>query len=224
MGKINGFLKEEQPREKLINLGPDKLTEVELLAILLRTGTKDKNVIELSREILSNFTITQVSRKMYQELLTFKGIKESKATTIVAGFELARRLSNSKNKKSKIKLLNSKDLYNYVKEDFDNLSYERVGVVFIDSKNNVIKKEILFEGSANSSAIDSKIILKKALIYDSCGFFLIHNHPSGDSTPSKEDLEVTSDIKHKSENLNIRFLDHLIIGEGYYSIFDNEQM
>jgi DNA repair protein RadC len=223
MGNIKGFLNQEMPREKLINLGPNSLTEVELLAILLRTGTKDKNVLELSREILSKFTINQVSRRMYQELLNFNGIKEAKATTIVSAFELARRLSNQK-EITKLKLLNSKDVYNFIKEDFNNLSYEKVGIVFIDSKNGVIKKEILFEGSVNYSVIDSRIILKKALIYDASGFFLIHNHPSGDSTPSKEDIDVTNEIKKKADDLEIRFLDHIIIGDEYFSIFDNELM
>jgi len=225
MGKINGLNQSEMPREKLSKYGPEYLTDIELLAIILRVGIKGKNVLELSREILEYFNINQVSRKSYEELMSFEGIKNVKAGQIVALFELSRRLY-SKNKKNgdkknkKNKLLSSLDLYNEVKYDFLDLNEERVMIVLVNSKNNILKKEFINFGSINYSIIDIRKILKKVLLFDASGFFLIHNHPSGDSTPSQEDKNVTEKIKKVSSDIGIRFLDHIIIGDNYYSFFD----
>lgn len=220
------MLEDEMPREKLIKFGPENLTEVELLAILLRTGTFNLNVIELSRQILSTFNINQVSRKTYQELLEFKGIKKAKATQIVALFEFARR-TNNKPIKNKIKIKSSKDIYDNIYLDFSNLTIEKVMLILVDSKNQIIKKEFIHEGSINYSIIEPRNIVKKALNYDAYGFFLIHNHPSGDTTPSQEDKNITKNIKQICDKLNLSFLDHLIIGDNrdnYYSFFDNSQI
>lgn len=220
--KLSGLQTNELPREKLIKYGVSNLTEVELLAILLRTGTKERNVLELSREILEVFDINFVSRRTFQELLKFKGVNSAKACTILATFELARRLSVKK--KKKVQINSSKDVFDFVNFEFSNLGFEKVLVAFVDSKNFVIKTEVLFEGSVSYSVIDARVVLKKALVYDASGFFLVHNHPSGDSTPSSEDIEITNKIKELSNSLEIRFLDHIIIGDEYYSLFDNERM
>lgn len=222
MSKIKGLLNEEMPREKLINFGPESLTQIELLAILLRVGTKNKNVIELSREILNKFNINQVSRKTYSELLEFKGIKQAKATQIVALFEFSRRLQIEKNKSNiKVKIKSSKDIYDNVCFDFSNLTIEKVMLILVDSKNQIIKKEFIHEGSINYSIIEPRNIIKKTLSYDAYGFFLVHNHPSGDITPSQEDKNITKKIKEICDKLNISFLDHIIVGNNYYSFFDN---
>ena len=222
MGTIIGLDKNEMPREKLIKYGPEILTNIELLAIILRTGTNGKNVIELSREILNYFDINVISRKTYEELIEFKGVSSVKAGQIVALFELSRRISNNnkKNKKEKTRLNSSYELYTFVKDDFSNLSEERVMIVLVNSKNQVIKKEIINYGSVNYSIIDIRKILKKILLFNASGFFLIHNHPSGDSTPSGEDKQITKKIKKLCKDINIRFLDHIIIGNDYYSFFD----
>lgn len=221
MSKINGILKEEMPREKLMKIGPQNLTDVELLAIILRVGTRDKNVLELSREILSSFDMAMVSRKTFEELLRFKGVEKAKACQIVSVFELARRLSNDK-KDEKIKIKSSKDIYEYVKSDYMQSAIEKVMVVFVNTKNSIIKKEIINHGSINYSVIEPRDIIKKTLDYNASGFFLVHNHPSGDCTPSQDDIETTKKIKEIADNLSIRFLDHIIIGDYYYSLFDNE--
>lgn len=215
---IPNLLDEELPREKLIKYGVSNLTDVELLAILLRTGTKGCNVLELSREILEVFDVNFISRRTFEELMKFKGVNCAKACTVLATFELSRRLSLKKAKK--VQITSSQDVFDFISKDFNNLGFEKVLVIFTDSKNYVIRKEVLFEGSSNYSVIDPKIILKKALIYDACGFFLVHNHPSGDSTPSLEDINVTKKVNQLSGELDIRFLDHVIIGDEYYSFFD----
>lgn len=220
MTKLKALREEEMPREKLSRFGPETLTQVELLAILLRTGTSQKNVLDLSREVLDKFSLDQVSRKTYLELINFKGIKHAKACQIIAAFEFARRLS-SFNLEKKLSLCSSEDVYLYVKQDLSFLNHERVVCVFVDTKNQVIKKEILHEGSLNYSIIEPRKIIKRVLEYHASGFFLIHNHPSGDTTPSKQDIDVTRELYDVCLKLDIRFLDHLIIGDKFYSFFDN---
>ncbi len=221
MSEIKGLLKEEMPREKLILNGPSNLTEIELLAIILRVGTKNKNVIELSREILSKFRNNIICRKSYEELLEFNGISIAKACQIVSVFELSRRLSIKEIKKN-IFLNSSKEIYEYINIFFTNLQIEKIMIILVDSKNKLIRKEFIFEGTLNYSLIDSREIIKKCLTYNASGFFLVHNHPSGNSSPSNEDIEITKKIKEITDKINIRFLDHLIIGDSYYSMFDNE--
>jgi len=221
MSKLKELLKDEMPREKLINQGVEQLTNVELLAIILRTGTKEKNVLELSREILQRYPLHFVSRKLYHELLKFRGISKAKATQIIATFELSRRLSQKRTLKN-TKLSCSKEVYQYIGAELEHLHKERVVILLVNTKNTLIRKEILHEGSLSSSIIEPREIVKKVLDFNASGFFLIHNHPSGDSTPSKEDIEITKRIQKISTLLEVKFLDHIIIGSDYFSFFDKE--
>lgn len=221
---IDKLMENEMPREKLIRYGAENLTDVELLAIILRVGVKGKNVIELSREVLSKFSLPLASRKTYDELLEFNGINKAKACQIVAVFELSRRFSTKENNNLKIKINSSKDVYEYVKYDFDSLQFEKVMCVFVDSKNQIIKKEFVSEGSLNFSIIEPRKIIKLALIYNAYGFFLIHNHPSGDTTPSLEDINLTKKIKEITKKLDLYFLDHIIVGNNYYSFYDSNEL
>lgn len=222
MPKIQGLMLEEMPREKLISSGPSNLTDVELLAIILRVGTKNKNVIELSREILSSFNVNLISRKTYYDLLGFRGVSKAKACQIVSVFELSRRLS-SKGAERRIKLNNSSSVFDFVRMDFFGLSSEKVMAVFVDTKNQMICKEFVFNGTINYSIIETRDLIKKALSVDASGFFLIHNHPSGILEPSPEDIEVTNNIKSACKIFNLRFLDHLIISDvNYFSMYDSD--
>jgi len=222
MGQIGGLLKEEMPREKLIRFGPNSLTDVELLAILLRTGTKEKNVIELSREILSKFDTRVISRTSYEELLKFKGIKNAKACLIVSLFELSRRLKfeSSRGDNKRICFRNSKHIYEFVCDDFLCLEVEKFMVLFLDSRNKLIKKEFVFSGGFNFASVDIKFILKKVLEYNANSIIVLHNHPSGDCSPSSEDLCLTEKLKCACLSLDVKLLDHLIIGASYLSLFD----
>ncbi len=220
---IQKLMENEMPREKLITFGAENLTEIELLAIILRVGSKGKNVLELAREILMKFSVSLVSRKTFEELLEFNGINKAKACQVVAVFELSRRLNN-KSVENKLRITNSKDVYDFVKSDFDSLQYEKVMCVFVDSKNNVIKKEFIGEGSINFCLIEPRKIIKQALIYNAYGFFLFHNHPSGDANPSFEDINLTKKLKEITRKLDILFLDHIIVGNEYYSFYDNNEL
>ena len=220
---IKELLKSELPVEKLINFGPNVLSDAELLSIILKNGTKNKNVLDLSREILTEYNLGITSRKTYSELLKFNGMNKIKSTQIVAIFELARRISNFKIIRS-VKFENSNMVYDYIKSELEFLSYEKIICLYIDSKNQLIKHETISKGSIDYSIIDPREIIKNVLLNNASGFFLIHNHPSGNPEPSNEDLEITKQIQKICENLNIRFLDHIIIGDSFYSIFDNDLM
>lgn len=215
--------KDELPREKLLRSGPEYLSDYELLALILRTGTRNKDVLELSKEILENFGMNEVSRKRIEDLVHFDGVKDVKASQIIAIFELARRLA-SKRPQKKEKLRNSKEVFDLVRFDFMDLDVEKVMLVCVNAKNQVIRKEFIFEGGLDYSVIDIRILFKKILNYNASGFFIIHNHPSGDPNPSSEDVKVTEDISYICSRLNLRFLDHLIVGEEYYSFADNSQL
>lgn len=223
MSNFNQLIEDERPREKLIKLGPENLTQVELLAIILRVGTAKKDVIELSRDILKKFDIKLIPRKNFDELIKIDGIGIAKATQIVALFELARRFSNLKNKTSKkTKITSSKDIFDLIHSDFLQLKTENVMAIFTDSKNQIIKKEIISYGSINYSIIEPRKVIKKALELNCYGFILIHNHPSGNTNPSNEDINITKKIKNLSDKLGINLLDHLIVSdEKYFSLFDN---
>ncbi len=209
------LLNNERPREKLIKYGVSSLTDVELLAILLRTGSKKKSVMELAREILKDFDIDIISQKKYEDLIKYEGISTAKACQILACFELARRLGKSKNN---IKISNSKDFFNYVKNDFIGRDKETVIAVLLNNANLVIKKKILGEGSIDFSFIDIRSTVKLCLDYNATGLLIAHNH-FGTINPSRDDIEVTIKLKRILEGIRVRLLDHIIVhGNKYKSI------
>jgi DNA repair protein RadC len=223
MGQIGKLLTEEMPREKLIRFGPSSLTNVDLLAIILRTGTRDKNVIELSREILSKFDMNTISRASFEDFLKFKGIKSGKASILVSLFEIARRVqlgSLSESLVDEVCFKSSKDIYSYVKLDFLHLDFERVMVIYLDSRNKPIKKEFLFSGGFSKSYFDIKIVLKKIISVSCFKVVLVHNHPSGDSLPSIADIDLTKRFKLACERIDVKLVDHVIVGKYYTSLFD----
>ena len=221
---IKGLFDNEMPREKLINYGAENLTETELFAIILRTGNKNKNVIELSREIIEKIKNLNLTNITYHELLEINGINKAKASQIISVLEIAKRINNKTTSK-KIKLKNSEDAYKIVKHEMQILKEEIVIALYTNNRNHIIKKEIISKGGINYSIIDQRIIIKKAILLGAAGFFLFHNHPSGDPTPSLEDKALTKKIKQSCKLFDIVFLDHIIIGdECYYSMFDNDTL
>jgi DNA repair protein RadC len=228
MGQIGKLLEEEMPREKLIRFGPNSLTNVELLAIILRTGTRDKNVIELSREILSEFDLKTISRVTFEEFLKFRGVSSGKASILISLFEISRRVqfggsdsdSSISDLSKDICFKNSKDIYSYAKLDFLHLGIENVMVIYLDSRNKPIKKEIVFSGGFNKSYFDIKIVLKKILAINCFKVILVHNHPSGDSSPSLADIDLTKRFVRACNEIDVKLIDHLVIGRYYTSMFD----
>ena len=217
--KLKEFIDEDKPREKLISKGASFLSDSELLQILLRVGSKNESVNELSCNMLKEAgSLLELSNYSFNKLSNIKGIKESKATILLAAFELSKRI----NKKSgKFKLTSSEDIFEYFRYDFINVKQEMVYVVLFDTKLNFISKKVLFLGTVDGVDIHPREIFKYAISESASSFVLIHNHPSGDTTPSSFDIDVTDKISKASEVIGIKFLDHIVISsDNYYSFYE----
>jgi len=220
--KIDEIKEEERPREKIIKKGPKYLTEVELLAIMLSSGTKNESVLDLSKRLIDNYGLDRLFRMDYQELKNISGIKMAKASKLMATFEIARRiLSNNVND---IELNNAIDVFNYVRGDYSFLEYELLTVVLVNSKFRVIDKKQYSNYKYDYLDFPIKDIIKFAIDKNAYGIYIIHNHPSGNYYPSLEDRVTTEKIISTCSNMNIHFFDHLIISDDkYYSMLENKK-
>lgn len=207
---------DNRPRERLVNNGVENLSDYELLSIILQSGTKGENVINLSQKILSKYNLDKLSNCSLKELQAIKGIGIAKACQIISAFELSKRGINSKIKNKQIK--SAKDVFEYCKLKMSNLDRERFVVLFLDTKNKIIKEEIVSIGTLNSSLIHPREVFKNAIKNSANSVIFVHNHPSGDPTPSDEDKEITKQLFDIGNMLEIKVLDHVIIGkDDYYS-------
>lgn len=215
--KINEMPIWEMPREKVVNDGIDTLSSTELLAILLRCGSKKKSVMELSNEVLNFFeSFEELKDITIEELINIEGIGIAKATTILAAIELGKRLSTKRINKNKF--IKPVDIFDEFSPILSSLKQEHLYAVYIDNKGFLIKKKLISIGNINSSIIDDKIIFKWAYKYSATAIILIHNHPSGDTTPSVKDLDTTKRLIKIAKELGFIILDHIIIGNDYYSM------
>lgn len=217
MPKIQELPVLERPREKLLRYGIDKLSDEELLAIVIGSGYKGKNAKEIASEILSScHGLSGLSSLTYKSLLSFKGISKAKAIVICVIIELSYR-----------NLLNSADALNPVVDEkylFQRYSYlkdinqEQVIVICLDIHKKIVHEETLYKGNENSANTSIKEIIRVLLDYNSRSFYLIHNHPSGKASPSADDILLTENLMLKAKNLGIHLIDHLIFGkDNYYS-------
>jgi DNA repair protein RadC len=212
------------PREKLIEYGVSCLEDFELLAIILRTGIKNKNVLKLSKEIIDRYSFSKISELNFNELIQIEGISNSKATQIIALFEIMKRTYQNKiSNKKRIVLSNSKDVYEFSKFYLMNKKFENLMVIYVNTKNMIIDFKIN-EGGDNYVFVEPKKIIQECLNNNTNGIFLVHNHPSGDEKPSEDDLQITNKLKKALELFNIRLIDHIIIGESFYSFFENNNL
>lgn len=219
---IKEWVKDERPREKLLNKGLGSLSDPELLAILIRNGTRDKTALDLAREVLriSKENLTELGKLSLRDLTRIKGIGPAKAVTILAALELGRRKGAST---ALLKPIagNSADVATYLQASLRDLRHEVFGVVFLNRANKINHFEIISQGGITGTVADPRIILKKALEENAVSLILCHNHPSGSLLPSRADEELTAKIKEAARYLDIRVLDHIIVSdEGYYSFAD----
>ena len=219
--ELNNELK---PRERLKKYGVSYLSDNELLAIILRCGTKNNNVINLSTQILNEINgINNLSNISINALSKIKGIGEVKAITIIAAIELGKRCLKQNNKK--IKIINSNMVYDLLKYDFINVYQEKFVVLFLDTKKNLISDEIIFIGTISESNIHPREIFKRAINNCSSSIILVHNHPTGDATPSKADIDITNRLIEVGKLVGIPVIDHIIIGyHNYYSFYSKERI
>jgi DNA repair protein RadC len=205
--------KEERPRERLIKNGASALSDSELLAIILRTGSKKENVINLSQRILGEYNIKQLSQINLTQLMKIHGIKESKATQISACFEIARRLE-SFNSVEKPKISSPEDVYRRLFPRMREQKKEMFIELCLDTKNQILKEEVISVGSLNANVVHPREVFKLALTESAAHIIVAHNHPSGDPTPSREDIEITKKLVETGTIMGITVLDHVIIGDG----------
>lgn len=213
----------EKPRERLKNYGASSLSNEELISIILRTGTKSLSVKDVSQNVLKE--ITDLKDLTINKLAEIKGIGEVKAITLIASIELGKRLYNKEIVKEKVKLTNVNTVYNLFKDYFKDLKQEQFLVIYLDTKKQLIDYKVLFVGTIDQSTIHPREIFKNAYLMSASFIICVHNHPSGVSNPSNEDVVLTSKLLEISKLMLIPLLDHIIIGYNeYYSFLENNQI
>jgi DNA repair protein RadC len=219
---VKDWAEGDRPREKLLNKGKTALSDAELLAILMNTGSRNETVVDLAKRILAsvNNDLVALSRLSTRDLTQFKGVGEAKAVTLAAALELGRRRRESE-ATQKIKISSSKDAFEYLAPVLSDLSHEEFWILLLNRANKVMGKHRVGTGGFTGTVADPRIIFKTALEHSAVALILSHNHPSGNLKPSAEDLNLTKKLKEAGKFLDIPILDHLIIGEtSYYSFAD----
>ncbi|MBH9967095.1 DNA repair protein RadC [Bacillus sp. V3] len=210
---IRDFPQDERPRERLIQSGAASLSNQELLAILLRTGTKSESVLQLSNRLLTSFDgLNLLKDASLEEITKTKGIGLAKAVQIMAAVELGRRIGNLAFD-DRYSIRSPEDGANYVMNDMRFLAQEHFVCLYLNTKNQVLHKQTIFIGSLNASIVHPREVFKEAFRRSAASIICVHNHPSGDPTPSREDIEVTKRLVECGRIIGIDILDHLIIGE-----------
>jgi DNA repair protein RadC len=220
--KIKDWPEHERPRERLIKYGADKLQDAELLAIILRVGGIEDTAIDLARILLNKFgSFRGLDGKSVSELCEVNGIGPAKAAQIKAAMEMGKRMA-SEQIKIKERIESYKDVYKLVGPYMRDLHREEFKIILLTSRNNLILERTLFEGSLTESIVNAREIVKEALNNTAASIVFVHNHPSGDPTPSTEDKNITQRLVNACKLVGVNPLDHVIIGkDDYYSFSEN---
>ena len=221
--KITDWAVEDRPREKLYQKGTSSLSDAELLAILIGSGTRKRSAVDLGRELLqmADNNLNSLGKLSISDLTKIHGIGNARAVTIAAALELGRRRKLAEAPEApQIKC--SKDVFDILSPLLSDLAYEEFWILFLNRSNKVINRMKLSQGGISGTVTDIRIVLKKAIEYLASGIIVCHNHPSGNLNPSESDTRITQKIKEAGNIMDIQLLDHLIISEkDYYSFADN---
>lgn len=222
---IKQWAEEDRPREKLLLKGKNALSDAELIAILISSGNKNETAVELAKRILAsvNNDLNQLAKLNLTDLMKFNGIGEAKAITIAAALELGRRRKESTEEK-KIKIGSSKNAYEAINDVLSDLPHEEFWVLYLNRKNEVIKKENISKGGIVGTVADGKIIFKHAVNHLASAIILCHNHPSGNLKPSDADIKLTKKLKEIGQLMDTPVVDHIIIGNNNYFSFADENL
>ncbi len=223
---IRAWHSEDRPREKMQKLGRGALTNSELLAIILGSGSKEKSAVDLAKEILDDCdnNLQRLGKISIDELMNYKGVGLAKAISIAAVLELGRR-RQAADVVEKPKITCSRDAYTLLKPQLEDLPHEEFWVLLLNRSNRVLKTERISIGGVSSSMADTRIVFKSAITMLASAVILAHNHPSGALVPSQSDIDLTRKLKQAGKYLNIDVLDHLIIGDkAYYSFCDEGKL
>ena len=230
---IKSLSKDDRPREKLLDKGRTfllspissalaALSNAEILAILIGSGTREKSAVKLCQEILMSVDndLGKLARLSVHDLMKFKGVGEAKAITIAAALELGRRKLSSL--KESAKITSSVDVYQQIRHKFEDLDHEEFHVIFLSRSNKVKAVELISKGGMSGTVADGKLIFKKALEQSASAMILCHNHPSGNLQPSNADIQLTGKLKEFGKLIELPVLDHLIITDSAYFSFADE--
>jgi len=220
---IKNWAVEDRPRERFLAKGIQSLSDTELIALLIGSGTKEISAVELARQILKNAdnSLKQLGKFTVDDLLKLKGIGKAKAISIMAALELGRRRKLSETP-AKPKITTSKDVYEELFPLISDLAHEEFWILLLNRANKIIDKYRISQGGTAGTVIDIKIILKRAVEKLASSIILCHNHPSGNLSPSKADINITRKLKESAELMDIKLLDHIIIADNSYFSFIDE--
>jgi DNA repair protein RadC len=220
---IKHWAVEDRPRERFLAKGIQSLSDTELVALLIGTGTKEITAVELARQIMSNAdnNLNRLGKFNVDDLLKFKGVGEAKAISIIAALELGRRRKIS-DTPDMHKILSSNDVFEEFFPVISDLAHEEFWIMLLNRSNRIIDKSRISQGGTAGTVIDIKIIIKKAVEKLASSIILCHNHPSGNLTPSKADINITLKLKEAAELMDIKMLDHIIVADNTYFSFTDE--
>lgn len=219
--KIKQINENERPRERLISYGVNNLSNEELIAIILKCGTKNISAKDLGNIILKEINgIENMKNASINKLTQIKGIGKTKASQLLAAIELGKRVYFVKNKNN-FKVKSTTEIYEFFKIEFVNIKYEKFCVLFLDTKKNIIDFKTIFKGTLDRSVVHPREIFKEAILLSASSIICMHNHPSGDITPSIEDTQITNALIESGNLIGIKLLDHIIFGcDKYYSFYE----
>ncbi|WP_271392530.1 RadC family protein [Aequorivita sinensis] len=222
---IKNWNEDDRPREKLLLKGRIALSDAELIAILIGSGSRNESAVSLSQRILAsvNNNLSELGRLSISNLTEFKGIGEAKAVSITAAMELGRRRRTGEALERK-KITSSKSVFEYVQPIIGDLPHEEFWILYLNNSNKIIKSVQLSKGGITGTVVDIRLAFKEALQIGAVGIIMAHNHPSGTLKPSQADIQLTKKLKVAGESLDIKVLDHLIITEKAYFSFADENM
>jgi DNA repair protein RadC len=222
---IKNWSQDDQPREKLKERGKGSLSDAELVAILIGSGSAGESAVDLSKRILSrvDHKLNALGKLSIKELMAFKGIGQAKAITITAALELGRRRREEDASIVK-KIASSREVYEIMQPILGDLPHEEFWILYLNNSNRIITKSQLSKGGITGTMVDVRLVLKKALEVGATALVLCHNHPSGTLKPSRADKDITEKLKSGASSVDIRVLDHLIITERAYFSFADDNL
>ncbi|MDD2821653.1 MAG: DNA repair protein RadC [Flavobacterium sp.] len=220
---ITHWSEDDKPREKLMLKGKSALSDAELIAILIGSGSRSESAVDLSKRILSSVdnNLNALGKLSISQLMSFKGIGEAKAISIIAAMELGRR-RRAEDAVELIKITSSKKIFEIMQPIIGELPHEEFWIVYLNNSNKVISKSQLSKGGITGTLVDVRLVFKTALEMGATALILCHNHPSGTLIPSDADKQITKKLKVAGDSLEIKVLDHLIVTENNYFSFVDE--
>ncbi len=222
---IKNWSEDDRPREKMLQKGRSTLSDAELIAILIGSGSRDESAVALSQRILASIenNLNELGKLSIRNLTGFKGIGNAKAISIIAALELGRR-RREEDVLEKKKITSSNSVFELMQPLIGELPHEEFWIVYLNNSNKVLQKTQLSKGGITGTLVDIRIVLKNALQLGAVGIILVHNHPSGTLQPSLADKQLTQKIKTAGESLDIKVLDHIIITEKAYFSFADDNL